>query len=113
MGFGLFLVFVGSPLFGIALEVFGILNLFGNMFPILMIMIKQMPIIGTMLKSTNNSSSSRTKNRARNDDEDDYYYNSNNPRRQSSSSRSSNRQYDYDNHDEYTREEEEGLGRRY
>ena len=109
LGIGVLLVFIGSPLFGIALEVFGILNLFGNMFPIVMIMIKQMPIVGTMLKSnTNNNSRSNDKNRSRNNENDDYYY-SNDSRRQPSS----RQQNDYDNRDEYAREEDEGLGRRY
>ena len=104
LGIGVFLVFIGSPLFGIALEVFGILNLFGNMFPIVMIMIKQMPIVGTMLKSNTNNNSRRS----RNNENDDYYY-SNDSRRQPSS----RQQNDYDNRDEYAREEDEGLGRRY
>ena len=108
LGIGLFLVFVGSPLFGIALEVFGILNLFGNMFPIVMSMIKQMPIIGTMLKSTSNSSS-RSNSNKRSRDNDDDYYSSNDSRRQPSS----RNQYDYDNREDYSREEDEGVGRRY
>jgi Got1/Sft2-like family len=110
LGFGVFLVFIGSPLFGIALEVFGILNLFGNMFPIVMVMIKQMPIIGTMLKSTTNNNSNNNRSR-RNSNDDDYYY-SNDSRRQSQQPSSRN-QYDYDNRDEYAREEDDGLGRRY
>ena len=32
--FGIFLVFVGHPVLGILLEGFGLLNLFGNMFPV-------------------------------------------------------------------------------
>ena len=110
LGIGVFLVFIGSPLFGIALELFGILNLFGNMFPIVMIMIKQMPIVGTMLKSNTNNNNSRSndKNRSRKNENDDYYY-SNDSRRQPSS----RQQNDYDNRDEYAREEDEGLGRRY
>ena len=114
LGIGVFLVFIGSPLFGIALEVFGILNLFGNMFPIVMIMIKQMPIIGTMLKqSSNTNNNNNNSNRSRRNNNDDDYYYSNDSRRQSQQPPSSRNQYDYDNRDEYAREEDNGLGRRY
>mmetsp|Transcript_9271 Transcript_9271/g.23048 ORF Transcript_9271/g.23048 Transcript_9271/m.23048 type:complete len:311 (-) Transcript_9271:114-1046(-) len=47
---GITLVFIGWPIFGIILEVFGLLNLFGNMFPMAMMIIKQMPVIGPLLK---------------------------------------------------------------
>lgn len=47
---GIFLVFIGWPIFGIILEVFGLLNLFGNMFPMAMMILKNMPVIGPLLK---------------------------------------------------------------
>jgi Got1/Sft2-like family len=47
---GILLVLIGWPVFGMALEIFGILNLFGNMFPIVTAMLKTMPVIGPMLK---------------------------------------------------------------
>mmetsp|Transcript_4999 Transcript_4999/g.11949 ORF Transcript_4999/g.11949 Transcript_4999/m.11949 type:complete len:322 (+) Transcript_4999:265-1230(+) len=47
---GVVLVFVGWPILGIVLEAFGFLNLFGNMFPMAMMIMKQMPVIGPLLK---------------------------------------------------------------
>ena len=49
---GIFLVFVGWPIFGIALEIFGVLNLFGNMFPMFWAIFKNMPIVSSIVKST-------------------------------------------------------------
>ncbi|KAL9188753.1 hypothetical protein ACHAXT_007131 [Thalassiosira profunda] len=43
---GIFLVMVGHPLIGILLEVFGLLNLFGNMFPLVRMMAKNLPVVG-------------------------------------------------------------------
>jgi hypothetical protein len=51
--FGIFLVFVGWPIFGIALEVFGLLNLFGNMFPVILVILRQMPVIGDLIPGGN------------------------------------------------------------
>ena len=51
---GIFLVFIGHPVIGILLEAFGILNLFGNLFPIAMVFLKQLPIIGPMLDDKKN-----------------------------------------------------------
>lgn len=73
LALGIFLVFVGHPLFGIALEVFGLLNLFGNMFPILMVFVKQIPFIGPLLKPSNNRPKSKTSGRGRYDDYYDDY----------------------------------------
>lgn len=52
LGLGIFLVFMGSPLFGIILEFFGLLNLFGNMFPMVWMFAKNIPILGPILKTT-------------------------------------------------------------
>ena len=86
--FGIFLVFVGWPIFGIALEVFGLLNLFGNMFPVLMVLLKQMPFVGTVLNGGDSSSSGGWRNKSNkgnsrkansrdrysyDDEEEDYY----------------------------------------
>jgi len=49
LALGIFLVFIGSPVFGILLEIFGLLNLFGNMFPLLKMMIKTLPGVGSLL----------------------------------------------------------------
>lgn len=59
---GIFLVLVGSPVFGIALEIFGLLNLFGNMFPLILAMAKQLPFIGPILSGGNNKNNN-TNNR--------------------------------------------------
>jgi len=69
LSLGIFLVFVGWPLVGILLEAFGFLNLFGNMFPFAMAILKTMPIIGPMLRGNGNGSKRRDRYR---DDEDDY-----------------------------------------
>jgi hypothetical protein len=50
LALGLVLVFVGWPILGIVLEIFGLLNLFGNMFPVAFAILKQMPVIGDLLK---------------------------------------------------------------
>jgi hypothetical protein len=83
LGLGIFLVFIGWPVFGIALETFGIMNLFGNLFPVLMLMVKQMPIIGNLFDKKENpkrkqSASSRNNYRdsySYDDEEDDRYAN--------------------------------------
>lgn len=49
-----------------ALEIFGLLNLFGNMFPIVTAMLKQMPVIGPILKGDGGGAKRRR-------DVDDYY----------------------------------------
>ena len=48
---GIALVFTGRPRIGIALEIFGLLNLFGNMLPLLFMLGKQLPIIGDVLRA--------------------------------------------------------------
>lgn len=53
LGCGLLLVLIGHPLLGILLEVFGLLNLFGNMFPLVMMMAKNLPIVGKLFGSNN------------------------------------------------------------
>jgi len=72
-------VFIGWPILGIILEAFGFLNLFGNMFPFAFAILKQMPIIGPLLKGNfrknNDDFSSRDHSRNSNqfDDYDDRY----------------------------------------
>ncbi|KAG5189291.1 mitochondrial carrier domain-containing protein [Tribonema minus] len=46
---GFFLVFTGHPILGIAAEVFGFLNLFGNMLPLLTMMARQLPVVGDLI----------------------------------------------------------------
>jgi hypothetical protein len=86
---GIFLVLVaGRPIPGIALEIFGLLNLFGNMFPVVLAVLKTMPVIGPLLSgksssggSNNNSRRSNNSNnnysRERQRPDDDYYYEGN------------------------------------
>lgn len=73
---GIVLVFIGWPIFGIILEVFGLLNLFGNMFPMALMIMKQMPVIGTLLKGNagkkNNNNDRYSGGRDRYDDYDRY-----------------------------------------
>eukprot|EP00529_Nitzschia_sp_RCC80_P042651 CAMPEP_0113457182 /NCGR_PEP_ID=MMETSP0014_2-20120614/9274_1 /TAXON_ID=2857 /ORGANISM="Nitzschia sp." /LENGTH=467 /DNA_ID=CAMNT_0000348665 /DNA_START=70 /DNA_END=1469 /DNA_ORIENTATION=+ /assembly_acc=CAM_ASM_000159 len=77
LGSGIFLVFVGWPMLGLALEIFGLLNLFGNMFPFAMALLKQMPIIGPMLRGefgSGGGGGGSGHGRGRRDDPYDYPY---------------------------------------
>jgi Got1/Sft2-like family len=104
LGLGIFLVIIGSPLFGIVLEVFGVLNLFGNMFPILMVFVKQMPVIGELLKSNPaKENKPRSSNRYR-DDYEDYDTHGYGASSRGSPESPAN-QYDYDNPGEYSRDD--------
>lgn len=69
---GLFLVFVGWPIFGIILEIFGLLNLFGNMFPFVKLLLRNTPGLSSFFGNGSNGSSKSK--RRRNDDYDDDYY---------------------------------------
>jgi Got1/Sft2-like family len=66
---GILLVFMGHPMFGIALEIFGLLNLFGNMFPFLLLIAKQFPGINTVFNAS--SRITPTKNERINSQQDD------------------------------------------
>ena len=48
---GIFLVFIGKPRLGILMEIFGLLNLLGNMLPLLLSVAKRLPIIGDVITS--------------------------------------------------------------
>lgn len=76
LALGIFLVFVGWPVLGIALEVFGFLNLFGNMFPVAMVVLKTMPVIGPLLRGeVGGGGGGRKQQRYDGEDfDDDYYY---------------------------------------
>ena len=50
-GLGILLVFTGRPRIGILCEIFGLLNLFGNMFPLLLALARRLPIIGDVITS--------------------------------------------------------------
>eukprot|EP01082_Thalassiosira_pseudonana_P004759 g4196.t1 g4196 contig15:541213-542237(-) len=74
LGCGIFLVLVGHPVIGILLEVFGLLNLFGNMFPLVMMMAKNLPVVGGLFSGNNGSGGSRKERRRRESDYDDRYF---------------------------------------
>ncbi|TFK25527.1 Got1-domain-containing protein [Coprinopsis marcescibilis] len=46
---GILLVFCKWPFFGMILETFGFLNLFGDFFPVVITFLRQLPFIGTLL----------------------------------------------------------------
>jgi hypothetical protein len=60
---GIFLVFMGRPRMGILCEVFGLLNLFGNMFPLLFAIGRRMPIIGDVLSAFDSGAASKKRYR--------------------------------------------------
>ena len=72
---GIFLVFIGWPVIGICLEIFGVVNLFGNMFPVALAILKTMPIIGPILNRApgGGGGGRRGRNKSRYDDRSDYY----------------------------------------
>ena len=47
---GIALVLAGWPVVGMVVEVFGILNLFGNFFPIVLSLLRNMPVVGPVLQ---------------------------------------------------------------
>jgi Got1/Sft2-like family len=69
LGLGIFLVFMGSPVFGILLEFFGLLNLFGNMFPVVWMFAKNLPVLGPILKTTSGEGSAKRRKAPRYDDD--------------------------------------------
>lgn len=68
LGVGILLVLVGHPVIGILLEIFGLLNLFGNMFPLVKMMAKNMPVVGNLFNGNGSSGGSSSKKRERYDD---------------------------------------------
>jgi len=47
--FGIFLVFIKWPVTGMIFESFGVLNLFGDFFPVILSFLRQIPLIGNFL----------------------------------------------------------------
>jgi hypothetical protein len=47
---GVFLVLMRWPITGILIEAFGIINLFGNFFPIIISFLKRLPVVGPVLE---------------------------------------------------------------
>jgi hypothetical protein len=75
LALGIILVFFGHPVLGIVLEMFGLLNLFGNMFPVALAVLKTMPVIGPLLSGNGrqNNKNDRDRYDDRYDDRDSYY----------------------------------------
>jgi len=46
---GILLVFIKWPFFGVIIEMFGFLNLFGDFFPVILTFLRQLPFIGNLL----------------------------------------------------------------
>ncbi|PVF95431.1 putative GOT1-membrane protein required for ER to Golgi transport, partial [Serendipita vermifera] len=46
---GILLVFLKRPFFGMIIETFGFLNLFGDFFPVILSFLRQLPVIGNIL----------------------------------------------------------------
>lgn len=65
---GVFLVLVGHPVIGILLEIFGLLNLFGNMFPLVVMMAKNLPVVGGLFGGNNGGSGGKRKESRYDDD---------------------------------------------
>lgn len=65
LSIGILLVFTGRPRAGILMEIFGLLNLFGNMFPLLLAMGRNLPVVGDIIKAFEGDSSSRPSGRNR------------------------------------------------
>ncbi|KAL3935940.1 MAG: hypothetical protein SGBAC_008645 [Bacillariaceae sp.] len=111
LALGIFLVFAGWPVVGIILEAFGFLNLFGNMFPIAMAVLKNMPVIGPLLKG---EFGGRKNNRQSRDDgygrDDPYYDDRYNDRSNDRSNDRYNDRYDnrgYDDRNSYYPDEDD------
>jgi hypothetical protein len=47
---GVFLVLRGNSFFGMLLEIFGFFNLFANFFPVVLAVLRNVPIVGDLLK---------------------------------------------------------------
>ncbi|KAK4047069.1 Golgi Transport [Microbotryomycetes sp. JL201] len=47
---GILLVFIKYPFYGMLIETFGFLNLFGDFFPVVLSFLRQVPILGTFLR---------------------------------------------------------------
>ena len=62
---GIFLVFIGKPRLGILMEIFGLLNLFGNMLPLLVALAKKLPIIGDIIATVEQGATGAGRNQRR------------------------------------------------
>lgn len=90
---GIFLVMIGWPIVGIILEVFGIMNLFGNMFPILKVFLKQVPVLGGIFDNSKPKKSRKPEKKQYYDDED--YYSGRGDSRRDTDQYGEDRRYNY------------------
>ncbi|KAL7565254.1 hypothetical protein ACA910_014550 [Epithemia clementina (nom. ined.)] len=74
LGLGILLVFLGSPVLGMILEIFGLLNLFGNMFPVILAVARTLPGIGPLLNNVGNNNNNNNSRRAGDRRDNDRYY---------------------------------------
>jgi len=74
LAFGIFLVLIGKPFFGMILEIFGFLNLFGNLFPVVLAMLKNMPFVGELFKGRPNADKKKKTRRREEAEYSDRYY---------------------------------------
>lgn len=68
--FGILLVFWGKPRLGILCEIFGLLNLFGNMFPMLLALARRFPVVSNIIDAFEGGAD--RKGRARGSERDSY-----------------------------------------
>ncbi|KAL7748000.1 Golgi Transport [Sorochytrium milnesiophthora] len=48
---GVLMVFIGWPVVGMAVEMFGFVNLFGDFFPVVIAFMRRLPVIGPVLSA--------------------------------------------------------------
>lgn len=65
-GFGILLVFWGKPRLGILCEIFGLLNLFGNMFPLLLALARRFPIVSNIIDAFEGGKQDKGRGRSQN-----------------------------------------------
>jgi len=114
LALGILIVFLGSPVIGILFEIFGFLNLFGNLFPLVKMMLKTLPGVGSLFKNDNKSSRSKNKdsyNEERDYDRDykDRDYDRDYKESHSEDYRSDNRGYGEGEEDRYYRDRDDNY----
>jgi len=71
LAIGVLFVMWGRPIIGLLLEGFGFMNLFGNLFPLLGAMVRQVPVVGEIFKR--DKEPRRREREGAREDERDYY----------------------------------------
>eukprot|EP00591_Stephanopyxis_turris_P004290 CAMPEP_0195519194 /NCGR_PEP_ID=MMETSP0794_2-20130614/14508_1 /TAXON_ID=515487 /ORGANISM="Stephanopyxis turris, Strain CCMP 815" /LENGTH=314 /DNA_ID=CAMNT_0040648309 /DNA_START=294 /DNA_END=1238 /DNA_ORIENTATION=+ len=70
---GILLVLVGRPILGMILEAFGVLNLFGNMFPVVWAIVKNMPFVSALMSSGSGKDKKKQSRQSYRQDDDPYW----------------------------------------